>query len=64
MEKMRDEYGDKIDFLHIYISEAHPSDGWHMESVIDYKAPTTLEERKAAYQKLVDLYDPKIPIAI
>ena len=52
-------YKNKADFLTVYIKEAHPSDGWHMESMIDYKDPKTLEERKAALQKVFDMYDPK-----
>lgn len=48
----------------MYIKEAHASDGWHMEEVVDYKNPTSLDERKAACEKLISLYDPKITIAM
>lgn len=42
-------YKDKIDFLTVYITEAHPSDGWHMDMNNDiqicYRQPKTLKAR-------------------
>ena len=57
-------YQHKADFLTIYIKEAHPADGWHTEKMIDYKDPKTQDERKAAYLRLIHLYDPKSTVVI
>ena len=42
-------YGQQAVFLHIYVREAHPTDGWHMESNakqgVKLPQPTTYEER-------------------
>lgn len=40
------EYSDRVQFLMIYIREAHPVDGWHIGSH-DIHDPTTIEERRA-----------------
>ena len=57
---MSQTYSSKADFLNIYIREAHPVSGWHMENIVDYKEPTTIDERKAALQKIFDLYELKM----
>ena len=42
-------YKDDIAFMCIYISEAHPDDGWRVQANLDekiiYKQPTTDDER-------------------
>ena len=35
-----------------------------MDDVVDYKQPTSIEERKAAKNKLIDLYQPTMPIVM
>jgi hypothetical protein len=44
-------FEDKVQFLCVYIQEAHPSDGWQVEANLDddviYDAPTTMDEREA-----------------
>ena len=45
MDEMFQTYKDKADFLNIYIKEAHPADGWHMDNIVDYDEPKTIEER-------------------
>ena len=40
------EYGDRVQFLVIYIREAHPTDGWYMGNH-DFRDPQTIEERRA-----------------
>ena len=39
------DYNDRVEFLVIYIREAHPTDGWHMGDH-DIRDPQTLEERR------------------
>lgn len=43
---MSKDYKDKADFLTIYIREAHAKDDWHMDDVVDYNQPTSIDERK------------------
>ncbi len=40
------EYGDRVQFLVIYIREAHPTDGWYMGNH-DFRDPQTIVERRA-----------------
>lgn len=48
-------YGQHAQFLAVYVREAHPKDGWRMESNarvgVDFAQPKTYSERKAAAQK-------------
>lgn len=49
LNKLFDQYNDRVAFLAVYISEAHPSDIWQMESNIRDKvvfaSPKNQEER-------------------
>ena len=44
-------YNDTVQFLCVYIQEAHPCDGWQVEANLDenviHNAPTTMGEREA-----------------
>src|SRR5262245_39398657 len=46
---MRARYGDRVDFYAVYIREAHPLDGWRLESNdragIKFKQPRSIAER-------------------
>jgi hypothetical protein len=37
LNKLYEKYGDRVDFLAVYILEAHPSDVWQMENNIKDK---------------------------
>ncbi len=49
LNKLADQYGSKVAFLVVYITEAHPSDVWQMESNLKDKvvfaSPKNEEER-------------------
>jgi len=49
VEKVYRRYKDRATFLMVYVREAHPADGWHMESNevvgVSLPQPTTYEER-------------------
>lgn len=53
-----------MDFVFVYIKEIHALDSWHIDQVVDYNQPTTLEERKAACDKFIDLYNPTMPVVL
>ncbi len=49
LEKLYHRYKDRATFVMVYVREAHPTDGWRMESNdrvgVSTKQPTTYEER-------------------
>ncbi len=49
LEALHQRFGDKVAFFVVYIKEAHPEDGWVLESnrneKIAIQDPTTLQER-------------------
>ena len=51
------EFGEKMDFYCVYIQEAHPQDGWQVDSNLRddviYNTPTTIEERAGLAQTCV-----------
>ena len=53
MESLRAEFSDIACFVKVYVSEAHPVDGWRVYSDIDYCQPTTLAQRAAAARRLL-----------
>lgn len=54
MEELKRRYGDQVEFLAIYVREAHPIDGWRMNSNdragISLKQPRTEVERTGVAQ--------------
>lgn len=61
-------YRDQVEFLCIYVREAHPDDGWrvpeNLEANIHYKEPTTDEERTEVAHTCQLHMDLKIPMLI
>lgn len=55
METLRRRFVDSVDFVKIYVSEAHPVDEWrcYAEADVDYKQPKELRERLAAARRLL-----------
>lgn len=49
------EYQDRVEFLLVYIREAHPADGWQMpeneKDGVVFKEPKSHEERQSVAQK-------------
>lgn len=45
LRDLYEQYSDQVQFLLVYIREAHPVDGWHIGRH-DIYDPTTLEERR------------------
>jgi thiol-disulfide isomerase/thioredoxin len=72
VEKLYRRYGDRATFVMVYVREAHPTDGWHMESNdmvgVSLPQPATYDERvkvaqacgqrlKLGFPMLVDTID-------
>ena len=46
LRDLYEQYNDQVQFLVIYIREAHPIDGWDMGSTYRVYDPQTIEERR------------------
>jgi hypothetical protein len=55
MEQLRQRFCDQIEFVKVYVSEAHPTDEWavYARTDIDYCQPKTLSERLRAARRLL-----------
>jgi len=58
-----EKYKDQVDFCIVYISEAHPADGWDMESTFGFAKQKSLEER-ISNAKSITAYDVGCPIYV
>src|SRR5438094_10457740 len=65
---MWERYRDRVEFLVVYIKEAHPEDGWveptNRRSDIRVVDPTSEEERAAVAQTCAVRMQIRIPVAI
>ncbi len=54
MEQLHSQYEDRVEFFVVYVQEAHPADGWQVESNITenvlFRQHRNYEEREAAAQ--------------
>lgn len=61
-------YRDRFDFVAVYVREAHPTDGWRMESNdkagVAIAQPKTNQERVRAADLCCTALEMKIPIVI
>jgi len=65
---MQARYGSRVNFLTVYVKEAHPEDEWQMDSNekenVCYKQPKTLAERVAIANDFVKRFDYRTPLAV
>jgi hypothetical protein len=68
LNKLYEEYGGHVTFLVVYITEAHPSDVWQMQSNIKdevvFASPKSEEERAAVAGACVRKLGIKIPAVL
>lgn len=70
MERLREfndvmtEFSDIADFLVIYISEAHPTDGWAFKTDFAVKQHRTIEERVQAAQLMLNASNLQAPVLV
>jgi hypothetical protein len=61
-------YGDRVEFLAIYVREAHPTDGWRMpandQAGIAFKQPRELRERTYVAQKCCRALEITMPLLV
>jgi hypothetical protein len=65
---MQKKYGDRVQFLTLYIKEAHPLDEWQMESNekegVCYPQPTSLADRVRIANDFVQRFHYEIPLVV
>jgi len=68
LEKLYADYGDRVEFLVVYVREAHPTDGWQVgvnerEGVL-FAQPTSLEARVDVAHEMCTKLELSIPTLI
>ena len=65
---MYERYGDRVNFLTVYIKEAHPLDEWQMKSneeeSVCYPQPKTLPQRVRIANDFVRRFHYRVPLAV
>jgi thiol-disulfide isomerase/thioredoxin len=68
IEAIYNRYKDQATFLTVYVREAHPSDGWIMESNtrvgVKVAQPKTLDERVKVCDQFCQKLKPKMPVVV
>lgn len=68
MESLYSRYKNDVEFLVVYVREAHPADGWRMSSNdqhgIVFDQPTTIEQRLGVAHKCCTQLEMTIPMVI
>ncbi len=68
MERLYSRFKDRIEFFVVYVQEAHPTDGWQVESNIKddvfYRQHQSLDEREEAAQSCTIGLNISIPILV
>lgn len=68
VENVQQRFGDQANFLMVYVREAHPEDGWKMESntraKVSVKQPTTFAERVLVCEQFRERLKPTIPVVV
>lgn len=65
---MHRKYGDRAEFVTVYIKEAHPEDEWQMDSNVEegvcYPQPKTMEQRLAIANDFVKRFRYPVPLLV
>ena len=68
LEELRKQYEAELDFLYIYIKEAHPDDEWQMDTNVEeqlvFEQPRTFAERMRLAQTFVSEMDIEGPVVV
>lgn len=68
LHNLWERYGDRVAFLVVYIKEAHPEDGWvvnsNREQGIRLFDPTSLEERAEVAEACALALEIRMPVAL
>jgi hypothetical protein len=65
---MRNRYGDHVEFLAVYLREAHPIDGWRSQANdragILVAQPVDMAERRAVAQQSCQILQIRMPVVV
>jgi hypothetical protein len=68
LEDLKKRYGDRVEFLAVYVREAHPTDGWRMRSNdnagIALKQPLDEEERTGVARRCCSSLKMSMPLVV
>jgi len=68
LEEVYQRFKDRVEFVAVYVREAHPTDGWRMSSNdragITYKQPKAETERVAVAKKCCDALEITMPVVV
>jgi thiol-disulfide isomerase/thioredoxin len=68
VDEVYQRYKDKVNFLMVYVREAHPTDGWKMMSNtrvgVSVKQPTTFDERVDVANQFCTKLKPNMPVVV
>jgi hypothetical protein len=68
LEAIHRRYKDDATFLMVYVREAHPTDGWHMESNaragVKFAQPKSLDERTKVCEQFCAKLKPDMPVVV
>jgi hypothetical protein len=64
MNSLQDEFASKVDFLGVYISEAHASDEWPLGVKYVFEQPKEMETRLSIASKFVKDFGVKLPVLV
>jgi hypothetical protein len=68
LEELKRRYGDRVQFLGVYVREAHPIDGWRMDSNdrdgIEIVQPKTDTERTTVAARCCQTLKMTIPLVV
>lgn len=68
VDALHQAYGDRVNFLMVYVREAHPDDGWKMESNeragVAVPQPRSLEERAEVASQFCTRLDPTMRVVV
>jgi len=62
LNRWQQKYGNSVNFVVIYIKEAHANDTWPLGNHVDIPAHQCFEERVEASSILIDKYKCEIPV--
>jgi hypothetical protein len=68
IDKLYEAYQDRVAFLMVYVQEAHPADGWQMESNesedVVFNQPKSLDERRGIAKACCERMEVGMPTVV
>jgi iodothyronine deiodinase-like protein len=68
LEDLRRRYADRVEFVAVYVKEAHPTDGWRMgsndQAGIAFKQPREKSERDEVAHKCCSALEITMPLVV